>query len=543
MKMKSATILLGIIGILVILLLGAIISIYPDWLWFRNLNFAPVFWTMIMGKFGLAAVIWLLMIILLSVNLYAAQRFHPVNEQKTTDIGGMPVSGRTLNTIILAAILIVSFVIASKGSAQWNLVLSYLNQQPFGSSDPVFSRDIGFYVFSLPFYLFVREQLLIILLFAGLVTVIWYIKDGGVQFIGEVLLAEDRPTSLPKIKIAEKVSNHLLVLAGIMVLLVAWGYYLKVFGLLYSTQGPAFGASYTDVHVRILAYRALMVLSILWCLFLIYNAFKPKMKLLLISGGIWFGAILILANGLPLLVQQFVVRPNELAKESPYIAHNIDFTRKAYNLNNIKEVNFEVNNRLSAEDRPTSLPKIKIAEKVSNHLLVLAGIMVLLVAWGYYLKVFGLLYSTQGPAFGASYTDVHVRILAYRALMVLSILWCLFLIYNAFKPKMKLLLISGGIWFGAILILANGLPLLVQQFVVRPNELAKESPYIAHNIDFTRKAYNLNNIKEVNFEVNNRLSAEEIKNHDDYPEHQGMGRTTFAPDLQADTIHKALLRL
>ena len=343
-------ILFGILGILVILLLGAIISIYPDWLWFRNLNFAPVFWTMIMGKFGLAAVIWLLMIILLSVNLYAAQRFHPVNEQKTTDIGGMPVSGRTLNTVILAAILIVSFVIASKGSAQWNLVLSYLNQQPFGSSDPVFSRDIGFYVFSLPFYLFVREQLLIILLFAGLVTVIWYIKDGGVQFIGEVLLAEDRPTSLPKIKIAEKVSNHLLVLASIMVLLVAWGYHLKVFGLLYSTQGPAFGASYTDVHVRILAYRALMVISILWCLFLIYNAFKPKMKLLLISGGIWIGAILILANGLPLLVQQFVVRPNELAKESPYIAYNIDFTRKAYNLNNIKEVNFEVNNRLSAEE-------------------------------------------------------------------------------------------------------------------------------------------------------------------------------------------------
>ena len=350
MKMKSATILLGIIGILIILLLGAIISIFPDWLWFRNLNFAPVFWTMIMGKFGLAAVIWLLMIILLSVNLYAAQRFHPVSEQKTTDIGGMPVSGRTLNILILAAILIVSFVIASKASAQWNLVLSYLNQQPFGSSDPVFNRDIGFYVFSLPFYLFVREQLLIILLFAGLVTVIWYIKDGGVQFIGEVLLAEDRPTSLPKIKIAEKVSNHLLVLAGFMVLLVAWGYHLKVYGLLYSTQGPAFGASYTDVHVRILAYRVLMVLSFLWCLFLIYNAFKPKIKLLLISGGIWIGAILILANGLPLLVQQFVVRPNELAKESPYIAHNIDFTRKAYNLNNIKEVNFEVNNRLSAEE-------------------------------------------------------------------------------------------------------------------------------------------------------------------------------------------------
>jgi uncharacterized membrane protein (UPF0182 family) len=63
-------------------------------------------------------------------------------------------------------------------------------------------------------------------------------------------------------------------------------------------------------------------------------------------------------------------------------------------------------------------------------------------------------------------------------------------------------------------VLTVGIPLLVQQFVVKPNELAKESPYIAYNIDFTRQAYNLNNIKEVDFEVNNSLGSEDIKNHD-----------------------------
>ena len=93
-----------------------IISIYPDWLWFGNLNFAPVFWTMALGKYGVAAVIWFLMIITLAVNLYAAQRFHREGGQKITEIAGMPVSGKSLNAIILAAILIVSFIIASKGS-------------------------------------------------------------------------------------------------------------------------------------------------------------------------------------------------------------------------------------------------------------------------------------------------------------------------------------------------------------------------------------------------------------------------------------------
>ena len=350
MQIKRSTILLGILAILVIILLGIIISIYPNWLWFGNLNFAPVFWTMALGKYGVAAVIWFLMIVTLSVNLYAAQRFQSESEQKITEIAGMPVSGKSLNIIILAAIMIVSFVIASKGSVQWNMVLSYLNQHPFGSTDPIFGKDIAFYVFSLPFYLLVREQLLIILLFAALVTVIWYIKEGGVQMIGELVLAEDRPAALPKVKIADKVGKHLLVLAGIMVLLAAWGYQLKTYGVLYSTQGPAFGASYTDVNIKIIAYRILMVMSFLFCLFIIYNAFRLKLKPLLICAGIWVGAIVVLATGLPILVQQFVVKPNELAKESPYIAHNIDFTRRAYNLNNIKEVDFEVNNSLSAEE-------------------------------------------------------------------------------------------------------------------------------------------------------------------------------------------------
>ena len=350
MKLSRSTIILGILAILVLILVGIIISIYPNWLWFVNLDFAPVFWTMALGKYGVAAVIWFLMIITLSANLYAAQRFQNESGQKITEIAGMPVSDKSLNTIILAAIMIVSFIIASKGSVQWNMVLSYLNQHPFGSTDPIFGKDIAFYVFSLPFYLLVREQLLIILLFAALVTVIWYVKEGGVQIIGELVLAEDRPAAIPKVKVADKVGKHLLVFAGVLVLLAAWGYHLKAYQVLYSTQGSTFGAGYTDVNIKILAYRFLMVMSLLLSLFIIYNVFRLKLKPLLICAGIWVGAIVVLAAGLPALVQQFVVKPNELAKESPYIAYNIDFTRQAYNLNNIKEVDFEVNNSLTAEE-------------------------------------------------------------------------------------------------------------------------------------------------------------------------------------------------
>ncbi|MBW2610291.1 MAG: UPF0182 family protein [Deltaproteobacteria bacterium] len=337
-------------GLLVLIVLWAVVSVYPNWLWFLNIEFEPVFWTMLLGKFGLGTAIWILMILILSVNVYAAQRSSPAFRHDMTFKSDLPISGKAFNTILLALILIISLVIASKGAAQWDMVLSYLYQQPFGSADPIFNKDIGFYVFSLPFYIFVRNGLLVLFVFAGLTTIVWYLKDGGLQIAGDLVQTESQSVSMPEINIAPNAKKHLLLLGGIIVLLLAWGYHIKVYGLLYSTQGPAFGASYTDVKIKILAYRILIVFSLAWAVFLFANVKRSRTKLILITGGIWFGAILILGNFLPILVQKFVVKPNELAKESPYIAHNIDYTRKAYNLHNINEVNFEVKEKLTKKD-------------------------------------------------------------------------------------------------------------------------------------------------------------------------------------------------
>jgi uncharacterized membrane protein (UPF0182 family) len=339
------------IGIILFLAIWAVISLYPNWLWFLNLGFSPVFWTMVWGKYGLAAIIWIILIIILLVNYYIARRSLAGVESEQTSREGIPVSGRTLNTLFLAAILIASFVIASKGSARWDMVLSYLNQQPFGSTDPIFHKDIGFYVFSLPFYIFIREGLLFLFIFAGLFIIIWYLKDGGLQIINEFIQAQEgKPASLPKFNITPNAKKHLILLAGIIVLLISWGYYLKIFGVLYSTQGPAFGASYTDVNIKIWGYRILIILSLAWAVILFINVRRPNNRFILTSGVIWLAAIILFTNILPLLVQKFVVKPNELAKETPYITNNIQFTRKAYNLNAIMETDFKVNENLTSEE-------------------------------------------------------------------------------------------------------------------------------------------------------------------------------------------------
>ena len=124
-------------GLVAVLLLWSAISIYPDWLWFENLGFSPVFWTMLLSKFGFGFIIWLFLILIISLNLLVAKRLHPdagpgLGIKAADDyVAQLGLSGRALNSLLIAAILIASFYIASKGADQWNLLLRYLYQQPF----------------------------------------------------------------------------------------------------------------------------------------------------------------------------------------------------------------------------------------------------------------------------------------------------------------------------------------------------------------------------------------------------------------------------
>ena len=140
-------------ALLFVLLAFSLVSIYPDWLWFENLGFSSVFRTMLFTRLGFGAVVWLFLILIIAINLHVARRLSPVpgpGSPFKEDAGiaaQIGLSVKTLNLLFLALILIASFVMASKGSQKWDLVLRYLYQEPFGGIDPIFGRDIGFYIF------------------------------------------------------------------------------------------------------------------------------------------------------------------------------------------------------------------------------------------------------------------------------------------------------------------------------------------------------------------------------------------------------------
>ncbi|MCP4750848.1 MAG: UPF0182 family protein [Proteobacteria bacterium] len=353
--MNKKPVYLGV-GIVALLVLWSGISIYPNWLWFKNLGFSPIYWTMLFSQFGFGILAGLCLILIVVLNVFFAKRLKTSGGSNVVVEGGqnplaqLGLSPPVFNALFVVIVLALSYIVGSSGSRQWDMLMRFLYQQPFGSTDPIFQKEIGFYLFSLPFYTFVQNGLLTLVVLAAVVTIAWYLKEGAVQVSGELKQNADGSTSLPEISIDPNVKKHLVFLGGVLILVLAWGFYLTIYGLLYSIQGPAFGASYTDVKVKIAVYWVLVVLSVVFAGILFYNTFDFKKKLVWISGVTWIGAVLILATLLPMVVQQFVVKPNELAKESEYIAYNIDFTRKAHNLSRIKQVDFAVKDKLNVDD-------------------------------------------------------------------------------------------------------------------------------------------------------------------------------------------------
>ncbi|MEJ2613429.1 MAG: UPF0182 family protein, partial [Ignavibacteriaceae bacterium] len=155
-----------------------------------------------------------------------------------------------------------------------------------------------------------------------------------------------------------------------------------------------------------------------------------------------------------------------------------------------------------------------INEKARSHLAFLGGLFFLGIALVYRLKFYGLMYSGSGVAYGASYADVHAQIPAYWALLIISLIVAILFFLMPFLNKWKFILYSIGVFFAVLIGFSWIYPALIEQYVVKPTELTKETPYILHNIKFTRLAFGLDKIEEKPFPVRQSMTYDEIKEND-----------------------------
>jgi uncharacterized membrane protein (UPF0182 family) len=252
-----------------------VISLYPDWLWFNTLGFSTVFTKMLLSRYGFGVIVWVLLISLITINILFAKRLNPecssgaYLKNKGPEAIPFGLSEKTFNSLTLVFVIILSLVVAYKSSKHWDLLLRYLYQEPFGTLDPVFNRDIGYYIFTLPFLLLIKNGLIFLVAVSAVMTAGWYLKNGALQIEGDITPMDGTPPSVPTIRITPNAKRHLIFLCGIIILIFSWHLYLKIYELLFSTQGPAFGASYTDVVIKVWTFRIIILLSIAFGSFLI----------------------------------------------------------------------------------------------------------------------------------------------------------------------------------------------------------------------------------------------------------------------------------
>ena len=344
-------VILAGIAVILMAVLVKLTQLYTDWLWFESLSYQSVFLTILLSDAGLRFAIGLLVFIVVFINLYltrgqllqAAQRASVFREGNILTIQTSPLSQYLNPGFITIGCLLLSFVTALLFSfsvtGDWVILQKFLHPTFFGTQDPIFFRDIGFYVFQFPFYQYLYSlATLIILLSVFWVAVIYLI----VNFLQGL-----QPTQIWQ---SISARYHLSILAVFFFFTKAFGYQLDQYGLLFKHSGAVWGIGYTSAHTTLVAYKILTFLSILCALAILVNLYMRRFRLVVYSIGFLLLASVLLGGVYPELVQRLRVTPNELPMETPYLAFNIDYTRKAYNLDTVEKKSFPAGNVLTKAD-------------------------------------------------------------------------------------------------------------------------------------------------------------------------------------------------
>jgi hypothetical protein len=232
-----------------------------------------------------------------------------------------------------------AFVAAGPAAELWDEFLKFQNSTAFNVADPVFGNDVGFYIFKLPLIIYVKN-IIISLVFLSIIT------SGAIYFFkGAIQLVKGWYENFNR-----NVKIHLGTLLVVLFLLFSFHFWLLRFNLLYSTTGVSTGAGYTDIHARLFGYNLMSVMFFVLVLLIVYAMFSNKVKPLFWGSVTLAASVLVFLVIVPVFQQKFVVEPNELEKEKPYIIKSIEFTRKAYGLDKVGRIDYPLNNTLTEKD-------------------------------------------------------------------------------------------------------------------------------------------------------------------------------------------------
>ena len=328
-------------------ILNFIIDFVVDWTWFGAIGYLDVFWTVFSTRALLFLTVFAATTIILWANGWLASRLAKPGIGRFLELAGAavrpPLSAnvpdvvrRRLPLFVAGAAAFLGGLLAAAEMTNWDVLLKFIYQVPYGQRDPIFGNDIGFYLFSLPAYIALKNWMLLTVSLSVLSAGTVYWVCGHIELDGQ------------RRRISQTAIAHGSALLGVFFAVKAWSYGLDRYLLLYGDNGVVVGASYTDVHVELPVLWLLIGLAVIAAIVSWANLWVRTYKLPLAATALVFGSAFVLAEVFPVLFERLFVKPNELELERPYIQQNITLTRQAYNLHQMATRAFPVEQSLTS---------------------------------------------------------------------------------------------------------------------------------------------------------------------------------------------------
>ncbi len=337
-----------VVGICLILL-GLASDFLVDWLWFSSIGYLQVFWTTIGAKAVVFFTVLTATAVILWLNGWLAVRFarrqptqalaasawNPTGNAPPPDLLALMRDRLPWPRVIAGSAGYFALLVAAGEAGNWGVYLQFFYHVPYGADDPLYNKDISFYLFVLPAYILIKNWMLLTLVLSALFAGMIYRVHGEIEY-------DIHHRSMSPAAIA-----HGSALLGLLFAVKAWSYDLDRYLLLYGDNGVVVGASYTDIHVGLPVLWLLIGLSIIaafavWANLGVRTYRLPAAAIVLVVVGSF-----VLSDMAPVLFRHFFVKPTELQLEKPYIERNIALTRQAYNLDQIAAKPFAAEQKLT----------------------------------------------------------------------------------------------------------------------------------------------------------------------------------------------------
>jgi uncharacterized protein len=323
---RRGKILIGVLVAIIVLLsvLGSLVSIYVNWMWFGEVGYRHVYRTILLTRLVLFLVVGVAMAVIIGANVYLAYRmrppFRPVSQEQE-NLERYRVALEPRKKVLFGGLVALIFIIAGmSGQSNWKIWQLWRSGTAFGVKDPQFHRDISFFAWDYPAYRMLLGLAFNAVIFSLLLGLAVHYLFGAFRIA----------TPGPKLTISAR--RHVTILVFFFIVLKACAYWLDRYGLVFSGRGKVTGASYTDVHASLPAKTILFWIAVLIALAVLASLWLKSAQLPVIS----FVVLLVLSIGIsgiyPLIVQQVTVKPNASDREAPYISRNIQATRQAYGI-------------------------------------------------------------------------------------------------------------------------------------------------------------------------------------------------------------------